>query len=114
MPELQHDPLQKPAELVIGKKTYKLGFDFEAIAKAEAATGMSLIFGIDWSSIGVKRLEGMLHASMSIYQPNITLEEIRSIIKPRNVKKIESALVEAWFLANPEPSDEAGEAVNPQ
>lgn len=116
LPELNQptfDPIHQPTPMAIGKKTYLLNFDFEALACAEEKTGISLLFGINWEEIGVKRLEGILQAALAKHQPGISIAEIRSLIKPRNVKKIEAALVLAWFAIMPE-TDEAEEGNPPQ
>ena len=107
MPQI--DPLQKPAVLTVGKKTFQLDFNLDAIAQAEELTGMPLLFGIDWSNIGVSRLLGILQAALRTHQPEMTAAQIKRLVQPRYVKAIEAALVEAWFQAMPDPDEEAAE-----
>jgi hypothetical protein len=97
--------VQKPAQLEIGGKTYLLVFDFEALSQVEEQTGVSLLFGIDWRSLTLKRLEGILLASLRQHQPGIQPAEVRSLIRPANIGKIETALIDAWFLSAPDRED---------
>jgi hypothetical protein len=90
------DPTLTFTELKLGAKTYKLCFDFDAIARAEEITGMPLMAGVDFGNVGVKRVRAMLYASSLKAQPNVTLNDFTRHITPANIGRIEKALLEAW------------------
>jgi hypothetical protein len=90
------DPTIQFTSLTLGDKTYKLLYDFDAIATAEAVTGMSLLVGVDWSHIGVRQIRAMLYASAKKAHPDVTLDEFTPFITPVNITRIERALVDAW------------------
>ncbi len=103
------DPTLEFTELKLGKKTYKLLYDFDAIAKIEAATGIPLLLGFDHAQINsAVRCAAMLHASMLRAQPDITFEEVKRLIKPTNIGQIAQALNKAWYASIAE-----AEAENP-
>jgi hypothetical protein len=90
------DPTIKFTDLTLGKKTYKLCFDFDAVALAEEKTGMALLAGVDWRNIGVRRIAVMLYASALKAQPDVTMDEFRQYINHRNIGKIQMALADSW------------------
>lgn len=90
------DPTLQFTTLKLGDKTYRLIYDFDAIAMAEAITGMSLLVGVDWMKIGVMQIRAMLYASARKAHPGVTVDEFTPYITPSNITKIEKALVDAW------------------
>jgi hypothetical protein len=105
------DPTLQFTDLIVGGKTYKLIFDFDSIAFAEAQTGIPLLVGIDWSKITAVQMRAMLYASMLRGQPQMkdnpakSLEEVAKLLRPKNMIAIESALVKAWGDSTPENPD---------
>lgn len=109
------DPTMEFTELKIGKRTYKLTYDFDAIARVEASTGISLLLGFDHTQINsAERCAAMLHASLLPAQPEITLEQTKRLIKPATIGLIAQALNKAWYasIAEADP-EEAENAQNP-
>lgn len=104
------DPTIKFTPLKLGKKTYQLCYDFEAVAKAEALTGMELLIGVDWSHVSVMRARAMLYACALKAHPDIKVDEFSPYLRHRYIQQIQSALFEAWTESVPE--DEGSE--NPQ
>ena len=104
---------EKYTALELGGKTHKLIYDFESIVKAEEATGLALLVGVDWSNVSVTRIRAMLYASMLQAQPEITLQEITPLINFANILKIERALVQAW-RGPQEPTAEAPKEEEPE
>lgn len=103
------DPTLAFTDLKLGNKTYKLCFDFDAIAIAEEISGMPLMAGVNFSNVGVKRVRAMLYASALKAQPEVTLKEFTRYITPVNIKKIEKALLEAWVACVEKEETEEGE-----
>lgn len=97
------NPTKHYAELKIGKKTYKLTYDFDAIAKAEQLTGMRLMFAVEWRSVNVYQMRGMLLAALLPCHPEMTAETVQKMITPKTAERISTAIVEAWFENAEEP-----------
>ena len=116
------DPTLDFTELKLGKKTYKLIYDFDAIARAEELTGLGLLAGIDWRNIGVRKVRGMLYASMLFAHPEIalddqtvkaTLKELTKQITPWTIGRIENALHETWISSTAPKKENDEDAENP-
>lgn len=100
------DPTARFTTLEIGGKTFKLCYDFEAIAKAEELTGMALLFGVDWSHIDARRMRAMLCAAMLKAQPDTKPEQLTKFFTHQNVLKIQNAIIDAWLNSTPEAKDD--------
>jgi hypothetical protein len=103
------DPTLHFTEVKLSGKTYKLIYDFDAVAKAEALTGLPLLVGVDWSKINAQRIRAMLYASVLVAHPEIKLSDITKLITVRNLPRIERALVDAWVSSTPDPDEEINE-----
>ena len=99
------DPTIQFTELTLGNKTYKLCYDFDAVAKAEALTGMALLAGVDWTNITLPRIRAMLYASALKADPKVTLGEFTKHITHRNILRIQIALADAWTESTPEKDE---------
>jgi hypothetical protein len=99
------DPTVRYVPLELGGTTYQLCFDFDAIARAEEMTGMSLLFGVDWSRINIVRTRAMLLACMLKAQPEMTVDKLTKYITHRNMAKIQTALIDAWVNSTPEEDE---------
>ena len=95
------DPTIKFVPLKLGDKEYKLCFDFDSIAIAEERTGMSLLAGVNFTNLGVRRIRAMLYASALKANPEVTLKEFTPHIKLTNIAKIQVALADAWVESMP-------------
>ena|SRR5690242_11632775 len=100
------DPTARFVPLKLGGTTYRLCFDFDAIAKAEEMTGMQLLFGVDWSRITIVRARAMLVACMLKAHPDITPEKLTKYMTHKNMPKIQNALIDAWVNSTPDADDE--------
>ena len=100
------DPTVRYVPLKLGGTTYQLCFDFDAIAKAEAMTGMSLLFGVDWSKVGVVRLRAMLCACMLKAHPDMTPGRLTRYVNHKNMAAIQPALVDAWINSTPDADED--------
>jgi hypothetical protein len=90
------DPTIQFVPLTLGKKTYQLCYDFDAVAKAEDMTGLPLLAGVDWRNISIRRIAAMLYASALKADPDVTLAEFKPLIKHGSIGKIQIALAQAW------------------
>ena len=91
-----HDPTLPDVEIVFGDKTYHLAYDFNAIVMAEKATGVNLLSSVV-GKIDATSLRGLLFAALLKDEPDLTLEEVGSFIRPNNIATIRQAIVTAWF-----------------
>jgi hypothetical protein len=91
--------------LILGGVERHLAFDFNAIVLAEKATGVNLLKAIV-GDIDATKIRGLLWASLLRENPKLTLDEVGSWIKPRNVATIHQALIAAWFGSIDEPDAE--------
>jgi hypothetical protein len=107
------DPTVRYVPLTLGGKTYQLIYDFDSIARAEEMTGMELLFGVNWTKIGAKRMRAMLVACMLKAHPDIKPSELTPHITHKNILKIQTALIDAWVASTPEQEEES-EANPPQ
>jgi len=104
------DPTLEFVELKLGKKTYKLLYDFDCIAKVEEATGISLLLGFDHTQINsVARCAAMLYASLLRAHPEITLDQVKRLVTPHNIAPIARALNQAWYASTAEREEKEPE-----
>lgn len=94
------DPTLEFTELKIGKKIYKLIFDFRALARVEAQTGMSLMLGVHWQSLKLNELHGMLLGTLLKAHPETTAADVSALLNgPRRIRLATDALMVAWAKA---------------
>lgn len=103
------DPTIRFATVELDGETYKFAFDFNAIAEAEAATGLNLIHGInaffrsDWNA---SQLRALLFASLHLGHPTLTLEDAGRLLRLDSINAITNGIIEAWRLSAPEKKEE--------
>lgn len=106
------DPTLSSASVTIHDRTYKLCFDFNALATAEELTGINLLTSLDLSSLSVVKFRAIFYAALLKDQPEITLGQAGSLITMKSMNDITLALIEAWTGSRPEV-DEAETKANP-
>lgn len=94
--KLGQDPTLPDVDLIVGGKTYKLAFDFNAICVAEKETGINLLTSLV-SEITASSLRGLLFAALLKDQPEMTIEHAGALITPQNIGAVRTAVVTAWF-----------------
>lgn len=104
------DPTLPDVELVVGGETYRLAYDFNAVVKAEEATGVNLLTSV-MGVVTARSLRGLLWAALLKDKPDITIDKAGSLISPQNIPTIREAITTAWFGSVPKPGegDDAGE-----
>lgn len=122
------DPTISFVELEIEGQSYKLAYDFMAIARAEGivnglrATGeekINLVHGLAGLLSGIvnetfdpnspalayldaRQALGLFHASLLIAQPKITLQETARLMLPLRLDAISAAVIQAYLEYMPE------------
>lgn len=104
-----HDPTLPQVELVIGKTTYHLAYDFNAVVLAEKATGVNLLESVV-GDISAVSLRGLFWAALLREHPEVTIEQAGSLIMPHNMMTIRQAIVTAWFGSIGDKDGSEGEA----
>lgn len=107
------DPLKPTVDLVVGAQTYKLRFDFDAIAHAEDETGIPLLTGISRKDVKTPRISivrGMLYAATLREHPEIAYSDVAGMVTRKTIIPIWEKVIEAWAKAM---ADEEAEAEDP-
>ena len=94
------DPTVHWTTVQLNGTSYKLAFDFNAVAEAEEMTGQSLLIGVKWDKLSLRTLSAMAWASMRKAHPETTLEQVRKMIVPRTAPEVASAIVVVHFDAD--------------
>jgi hypothetical protein len=93
--------LDKPRNLV---------YDNEAQILIEDELGESTFDQKLWQSISAKKARVILWAGLHYEDPSLTLEDVKKLLKGRNMAPIMKKILVAWGWSQPEPEDEP----NPQ
>jgi len=102
------DPVVKFATLKVDGTEYKLVYDFNAIAEAEALTGLNLLTGMInlWQDLtatklmGASIVRGLLYAAL---RPKLDLEAVGHMIRVDTLTDIVAAIREAYAESMPVP-----------
>ena len=86
-------------DLELGGKTYHLLFNLRALAKAQAATGINFLHGINFSALDAEKFAALLHAGLANRHPDVTLDQIMDQIDIRDMTRIAEAVGRA-YIAN--------------
>ena len=103
------DPTLPQVTLILGGVERHLCFDFNAIVIAEKATGVNLLHAIV-KDVNATNLRGLLWAALLKESPELTVDEVGSLITMRNSNIIYQALITAWFGSVGEPDEDTEEA----
>lgn len=99
------DPLVKFWPLELDGKTYKLSYDFNAIAEAEKLAGCNLLMGMGAMLISyttAQQMRGLLYAAVRKAHPKMTIEECGQLIRIDTIADIKDAIVHAYNESLPE------------
>lgn len=99
-----HAPAEQPLDdvsLEIGGKERQVTFDMLAILKAESVTGVNLLTA-SVDDLSASNARALLYASLLKDDPDVSIDEVTSWIKPKNVAIIVTAVRAAWFGVLPE------------
>ena len=90
------NPTVRYVDLTIGDQTFKLIFDFNAIATAEQVAKVNLLQAIEFKGMNAQQYRGLLYAALLKRHPSITLPEVGDLITLERMPSITDALLEAW------------------
>lgn len=99
------DPLVEFVTLEIDGESYKLAYDFNAIAEAEKIAECNLLQGIAGvllNNMTAKQLRGLLYAAMGKAQPKTTLAKAGALCRIDTMPDIRDALLKAYNASLPE------------
>jgi hypothetical protein len=90
-------------------ETYRLCFDFQALATAKAelkARGVevNVLRSINFGALDVDTLPALFYASAMRYQPDLSWERAQAIVNIRTAGNISVGLYAAWRAAMVRPS----------
>lgn len=101
--------IQPSAALEIDGETYRLLFDFNALAEAERLTGHGLLrqhpakYFRDLDAAGIR---GFLYAALKAEHPQISVDAVGALLRVEFFQSIFGAISKAWILSMPERSKE--------
>jgi hypothetical protein len=100
----KEDPTVPFVPLTLKGIEYKLCYSFNALAKAEALTGLNMFQGLDLKALNITQLRAMLWATLLTAQPDMTLEDVGDLIaSPTHCNLALTALAAAWTASMPKP-----------
>jgi hypothetical protein len=109
---LRKNPTEPTVELTIDGETFILLFNFEAIADAEDATGLSLIAGLNRKDVDAPRISlvrALLWACMQPRQPDTTLAEASALVNQWTWVDIWGKVLEAWVAGMKKPGPDSAD-----
>jgi hypothetical protein len=115
VPSVSANPTLPSVSVDVGGVTYSLCFDFNAMAQAEAATGLNLLQCLNFQNLNTIKVRGLLYAAMLKAHPETTLEMAGMLFNhPNTVDKLMNAVVEAYLGSQPEPEAEPKNVPEPE
>lgn len=102
-------------ELELAGTTYKLLFDFNAVAEVEERTGRNLMSAEGWANLNGSTISILLWACLQANHSEMTLRKVRALMNTRNLRIVNTRIQEAWTLHKAEAEVvPEGENANPQ
>lgn len=99
------DPTIEFAALEIDGETYRLCYDFGAIAEAEKLTGCNLLQGIAYILVNgatASQFRGLFYAALRKAHPKMTIAEADRLVRIDTMADIRTAIETAYTLSMPE------------
>jgi len=93
------DPTIVYTPLELRGKTYQLLFNLAALAKAQKATGINFLKGIDFENLDADAYTALLHAGVGKMHPDVTAEQMADMVDTKNFSTTLRCLLLA-FSAN--------------
>ena len=108
--------LTPAAEITIGAKTFKMVFDFVAVAEVEEKTGRNLLSQEGWEYLSGRDISLVFWATLQAYHQELTLTAVRRLMNSKNIELVTNKIKEAWTLSKPEvvEADTADKPADPQ
>ena len=100
------NPTVKYAHVSVDGETYKLIYNYAAIAAAERLAGCNLLMGLEnLMSLSASQFLGLLYAAMSKAQPKLTMDDVAELIRLDTMGMLQEALAEAYMNSLPAKKD---------
>jgi hypothetical protein len=99
------DPTIRFASLEIDDKSYKLCYDFNAIAEAEKVAGCNLLQGMAAvliNGMSATQVRGLLYAAIRKAHPKMSIEECGKLVRVDTLQEIRDVLVVCYRESVPE------------
>lgn len=97
-------------ELTLGPYKAQGRLDFNTLARVEMATGESALAAEFWvDAASARRVRAIVWAVLVGQHPGVTIEEVGSLLTPREFARLASGIEEMAALAMPEADDEEPE-----
>lgn len=104
------NPIKPVVELPLQGVTYRLSYDFDAIAEAEDIVDRPLITGLRRKDIErptINLVRAMFFAAARANHPELTYEQIKALVTRDNWGSIWGSVLKAWIAGSPEPEESA-------
>jgi hypothetical protein len=103
------NPIIPDVAIEIEDESYRLCFDFQALADAKGAlkaqgVEINVLRSIDFSSLDVDTLPALFFAAARRYQPQLSWKRAQQIVNVRTASSIAVGLFAAWKGAMAKPS----------
>lgn len=97
--------LTPSTDIIIGTKTFKMVFDFFAVAEIEEKTGRNLLTEQGWNDLNGRDVSVFFWATLQLHHPDITLVQARRMMNSKNVGLITDKLKHSWAQSKPEAQE---------
>ncbi|KKM90808.1 hypothetical protein LCGC14_1234800 [marine sediment metagenome] len=98
----------------IGGRVWRLLFDFNAMARMEEAINHDVLNVRFWRNFGARDARAMLWASMLHEEPELTIEQVGSMVTMKNLAMVVKACHAAWTNAMAEMGEADGAGSDPK
>jgi hypothetical protein len=109
-----HTALLPKVSVELDGKSYGLAFDFNALARAEELTGLNMLKALDFQGLSATTFRALLFASLLKLQPEVTLEEVGSLIQYAKLPDLYKAVARAYTESQPEPEPASPNVEQPE
>jgi hypothetical protein len=103
-------------EIEIGGTTYKMCFDYDSLANAEAIflrAGVDVNLNFCLPSLSFSSVRTLFACSLLTYQPGMKYADAVALVTRDNNISILQAIIRAWNLSVPDAEETAGAEVQP-
>lgn len=110
------NPVTPHVRLKLAGVEYRLVYDFDAIAEAEEIVDKPLITGLrgrDITTPKVSLVRAMFFATAHVAHPELTTEQVKSLITRDNLVEVWTKVLEAWTASQPDADEESDENPTP-
>jgi hypothetical protein len=101
-------PTLRFSTLEIDHKEYRLAYSYNAIALAEEASGCNLLVGLEnLRDLTALQLRGLFYASLTPFQPSITVDQAGDLIGIASIGPITAAIADAYRKSMERPAEKS-------